>query len=190
MTDDRIALIELLEKSGDAAFLREMLGFVAARLMALETDCLCGAGPGERSPERVNHRNGYRERRWETRAGTLDLRISKLRKGSYFPAFLEARKTAEKALGRRRAGGLRPGRLDALGGRAGQGHGHERHFQEPGVQAVRRDRRAGQRLPGASDRGPLALSLARCDLRQGTPGRTHRLGRRHRRRRHQYGGPP
>ena len=98
MTDDRIALIELLEKSGDAAFLREMLGFVAARLMALETDCLCGAGPGERSPERVNHRNGYRERRWETRAGTLDLRIPKLRKGSYFPAFLEARKTAEKAL--------------------------------------------------------------------------------------------
>ena len=90
MTDDRIALIELLEKSGDAAFLREMLGFVAARLMALETDGLCGAGPGERSPERVNHRNGYRERRWETRAGTLDLRIPKLRKGSYFPAFLEA----------------------------------------------------------------------------------------------------
>ena len=114
MTDDRIALIELLEKSGDAAFLREMLGFVAARLMALETDCLCGAGPGERSPERVNHRNGSiairlpvrcrprraqpGARRWETRAGTLDLRIPKLRKGSYFPAFLEARKTAEKAL--------------------------------------------------------------------------------------------
>ena len=98
MTDDRIALIELLEKSGDAAFLREMLGFVATRLMALETDGLCGAGPGERSPERVNHGNGYRERRWETRAGTLDLRIPKLRKGSYFPAFLEARKTAEKAL--------------------------------------------------------------------------------------------
>ena len=75
MTDDRIALIELLEKSGDATFLREMLGFVATRLMALETDGLCGAGPGERSPERINHRNGYRERRWDTRAGTLDLRI-------------------------------------------------------------------------------------------------------------------
>ena len=98
MTDDRIALIELLEKSGDAAFLREMVGFVAARLMALETEGLCGAGPGERSPERINHRNGYRERRWETRAGTLDMRIPKLRKGSYFPAFLDARKTAEKAL--------------------------------------------------------------------------------------------
>lgn len=98
MTDDRMALIELLEKSGDTELLRDMLGFVAERLMALEAEDRCGAAPGERSPERINHRNGYRERRWETRAGTLDLRIPKLRKGSYFPAFLEPRKTAEKAL--------------------------------------------------------------------------------------------
>ena len=61
MTDDRIVLIELLEKSGDAVFLCEMLSFVAARLIALEIDGLCGTGPGECSPERVNHRNGYRE---------------------------------------------------------------------------------------------------------------------------------
>ena len=98
MTDDRMALIELLEKSGDTELLRDMLGFVADRLMALETEDRCGAAPGERTLERINHRNGYRERRWETRAGTLDLRIPKLRKGSYFPAFLEPRKTAEKAL--------------------------------------------------------------------------------------------
>jgi len=98
MTDDRMALIELLEKSGDTELLRDMLGFVTDRLMALETEDRCGAAPGERSPERINHRNGYRERRWETRAGTLDLRIPKLRKGSYFPAFLEPRKIAEKAL--------------------------------------------------------------------------------------------
>ena len=98
MTTDRMALIELLEKSADADFLREMLGFVADRLMALEAEGLCGAAPGERSPERTNHRNGYRDRRWETRAGTVELRIPKLRKGSYFPAFLEPRKTAEKAL--------------------------------------------------------------------------------------------
>ena len=98
MTDDRMALIELLEKSGDTELLRDMLGFVADRLMALEAEERCGAAPGERSPERINHRNGYRERRWETRAGTVDLRIPKLRQGSYFPAFLEPRKTAEKAL--------------------------------------------------------------------------------------------
>ena len=70
MTDDRIALRELLEKGSDATFLREMIGFAAQRLMELETDGLCGAAHGERSAERVNQRNGYRERDWQTRAGT------------------------------------------------------------------------------------------------------------------------
>ena len=98
MTDDRIALRELLEKGSDATFLREMIGFAAQRLMELETDGLCGAAHGERSAERVNQRNGYRERDWQTRAGTVELRIPKLRRGSYFPAFLEPRRTAEKAL--------------------------------------------------------------------------------------------
>ncbi|MBV8855109.1 MAG: IS256 family transposase [Sinobacteraceae bacterium] len=98
MTDDKIALRELLEKGSDATFLREMIGFAAARLMALETEQLCGAAPGERTPERRNQRNGYRDRDWETRAGTVELRIPKLRHGSYFPAFLEPRRIAEKAL--------------------------------------------------------------------------------------------
>jgi putative transposase len=98
MTDDRIALRELLEKGSDATFLREMIGFAAERLMELEAEGLCGAPHGERSPERTNQRNGYRERDWQTRAGTVELRIPKLRKGSYFPAFLEPRRTAEKAL--------------------------------------------------------------------------------------------
>ncbi|TDH57955.1 IS256 family transposase [Dankookia rubra] len=98
MTDDRIALRELLEKGSDATFLREMIGFAAQRLMELETDGLCGAAHGERSAERVNQRNGYRERDWQTRAGTVELRIPKLRKGTYFPGFLEPRRTAEKAL--------------------------------------------------------------------------------------------
>ena len=98
MTDDRIALRELLEKGSDATFLREMIGFAAQRLMELETDGLCGANHGERSAERVNQRNGYRERDWQTRAGTVELRIPKLRRGSYFPDFLEPRRTAEKAL--------------------------------------------------------------------------------------------
>src|SRR5512141_233339 len=98
MTDDKIALRELLEKGSDATLLREMIGFAAQRLMELETDTLCGAGHGERSESRTNHRNGYRDRDWQTRAGAVELRIPRLRKGSYFPGFLEPRRMAEKAL--------------------------------------------------------------------------------------------
>lgn len=98
MTIDKIALHELLEKGSDGDLLREMIGFVAERLMALDVEGLCGAGHGERTPARTNQRNGFRDRPWETRAGTIDLEIPKLRKGAYFPAFLEPRRTAEKAL--------------------------------------------------------------------------------------------
>jgi transposase-like protein len=98
MTDAMMSLRTLLEKSSDIDLLREMVGFAAQRLMELEVESLTGAAPGERSPNRLNHRNGYRERSWETRAGTVELRIPKLRKGSYFPAFLEPRRMAEKAL--------------------------------------------------------------------------------------------
>ena len=98
MTDDKIALRALLEKGSDATFLREIIGFAAERLMALETETLCGAAPGERSAERTNQRNGYRDRDWQTRAGAVELRIPKLRRGSYFPGFLEPRRMAEKAL--------------------------------------------------------------------------------------------
>ncbi len=98
MTDDKIALRALLEKASDASMLREMIGFAAERLMALETETLCGAAPGERSADRINQRNGYRDRDWQTRAGTVELRIPKLRRGSYFPGFLEPRRMAEKAL--------------------------------------------------------------------------------------------
>ena len=98
MTDDRIALHDLIGKAADGDFLREMIGFAAQRLMDLEVEALTGAEYGARSDNRVTKRNGYRERSWETRAGAIDLRIPKLRKGSYFPAFLEPRKTAEKAL--------------------------------------------------------------------------------------------
>jgi transposase-like protein len=93
-----MTLRTLLEKSSDADLLREMIGFTAQRLMALEVEHLTGAAPGERSPERINQRNGYRDRVWETRAGTVELHIPKLRKGSYFPGFLEPRRMAEKAL--------------------------------------------------------------------------------------------
>jgi putative transposase len=98
MTDDQTALREMLAKGSDASFLREMIGFAAERLMELEVGGLTGAAHGERSPERLVQRNGYRERDWQTRAGTVELRIPRLRRGSYFPAFLEPRRLAEKAL--------------------------------------------------------------------------------------------
>jgi putative transposase len=98
MTDEMMSLRTLLEKSSDTDLLREMIGFTAQRLMELEVGGHTGAGHGERSADRINHRNGYRERDWETRAGTVELRIPKLRRGSCFPSFLEPRRMAEKAL--------------------------------------------------------------------------------------------
>jgi len=97
-TKPNIALAELVEKGADADLLREMIQYVAQRMMDMDVEGLCAAGYAERSPERLNSRNGYRERLWETRAGSVDLKIPKLRKGSYFPGFLEPRRTAEKAL--------------------------------------------------------------------------------------------
>ena len=98
MTAETMNLQTLLEKTSDPDFLREMISFTAQRLMALEVEALTAAEPGARTADRLNHRNGYRDRDWETRAGTVELRIPKLRKGSYFPAFLEPRKMSEKAL--------------------------------------------------------------------------------------------
>jgi transposase-like protein len=98
MTDENMSLRDLLEKTADTDFLRELIGFTAQRLMELEVESLTGAPHGARAPDRLTHRNGYREREWETRAGTVELRIPKLRRGSYFPGFLEPRRMAEKAL--------------------------------------------------------------------------------------------
>jgi len=98
MTKASIALTELAEKGGDVDLVRDMLHFIAQRLMDADVEGLCGAPYGERAVPRENSRNGYRERLWETRTGAVDLRIPKLRKGSYFPGFLEQRRTAEKAL--------------------------------------------------------------------------------------------
>ncbi|MCA3179021.1 MAG: IS256 family transposase [Burkholderiaceae bacterium] len=98
MTDDRMALAEMLEKGSDGDLLREMIGFMAQRLMETDVQARVGAGHGERSETRENWRNGYRERTWHTRAGTIPLKIPKLRSGSYFPGFLEPRRSSEKAM--------------------------------------------------------------------------------------------
>src|SRR5512143_2720578 len=98
MTEQSMALADLLQKSGDGDFLRTVAEAVLPIRMEAEVEGLIGAGRHERSAERLTWRHGYRERPLDTRLGTLNLRIPKLRQGSYFPPFLEPRQTSEKAL--------------------------------------------------------------------------------------------
>src|SRR5438045_1990883 len=98
MTDERLALAELLEKAGEGDFLRAVAEAVLQLLMEADVEGQIGAGRYERSGDRTTWRNGHRDRVLDTRLGSLQLRIPKLRQGSYFPPFLEARKVSEKAL--------------------------------------------------------------------------------------------
>ena len=98
MTEERLVLAELLEKAGESDFLRAVAEAVLQLLMETDVEGLIGAGRYERSGERTTWRNGYRDRTLDTRLGALQLRIPKLRQGSYFPPFLEARKSSERAL--------------------------------------------------------------------------------------------
>jgi transposase-like protein len=98
MAEDSMALIELMQKADGGDFLRSLAEAVLQLLMEADVDGLIGASRHERSTERVSYRNGYRDRSLDTRVGSLQLRIPKLRQGSYFPPFLEPRKTSERAL--------------------------------------------------------------------------------------------
>ena len=101
MARDSMDILELLRKrgmDGDVDFLREALAVLVEGIMDAEVSAKAGAGYGERSPDRVTQRNGYRSRAWDTRVGTMELRIPKLRDGSYFPSLLEPRRRSEKAL--------------------------------------------------------------------------------------------
>src|SRR3712207_2763531 len=95
MTEERLPLAELLAKGGEADFLRSVAEAVLQLLMEADVEGLIGAGRHERTGERLNYRNGFRDRALDTRLGTLQLRIPKLRQGSYYPPFLEPRKTSE-----------------------------------------------------------------------------------------------
>jgi putative transposase len=98
MTESSLPLAELLAKAGDGDFLRSVAEAVVQLLMETDVEGLIGAGRHERTAEQATYRNGYRDRTLDTRLGSLQLRIPKLRQGSYFPPFLDARKTSEKAL--------------------------------------------------------------------------------------------
>ncbi len=102
MAEDRMALLETLRKTtadGDVDLLREGVRLLAQAIMEAEVSELTGVPHGERDPERrLTHRNGYRERSWDTRVGTIGLDIPRVRDGSYFPSLLEPRRRAERAL--------------------------------------------------------------------------------------------
>src|ERR1700749_57383 len=98
MTEERLPLSDLLEKAGEGDFLRAVAEAVLQLLTEADVEGLIGAARYERSGERTTWRNGHRDRVLDTRLGSLQLRIPKLRQGGYFPPFLEARKVSEKAL--------------------------------------------------------------------------------------------
>ena len=160
MTEDRLPLAELLQKAGDGDFLRAVAEAVLQILMESDVEGLIGAGRHERSADRLNYRNGYRDRTLDTRLGTLAAcGCPKLRQGSYFPPFLEPRKMTEKALGRGDPGGLDRRRVDPTGRRPGAGHGPLRHLQDARSPSSARTSTSGSR-PSWSGRskasGPIS----------------------------------
>ena len=138
MTEERLVVVELLEKAGEGDFLRAVAEAVLQLLMESDVEGLIGAGRYERSGERTTWRNGYR-RTFDTRLGALQLRIPKLRQGSYFPPFLEARKSSEKALIAVIQEAWIGGVSTRWVGRSGAGDGAVRHQQVASIQAVQRD---------------------------------------------------
>jgi transposase-like protein len=189
MTEERMALAELLQKSGDGDFLRSVAEAVLQILMETDVEGLIGAGRHERTGDRLNYRNGYRDRSLDTRLGSLQLRIPKLRQGSYFPPFLEPRKTAERALvmviQEAWIGGVSTRRVDEL-------------VQAMGLTGISKsqvsklckdiDERVNAFLDRPTDRGRVAVSVARRHLPESARRRPHHLRGGDNRRRREHRG--
>ena len=180
MAEDRMALLETVRKAiadGDVDFLREGVRVLAEAVMEAEVTELTGVPQGERDPERrLTHRNGYRERRWDTRVGTVELSIPRVRDGSYFPSLLEPRRRAERALLAVVQEAYVPGRLHAAGRRPRRGPRHRRASARA-RSAASAPRSTPRSRPSAT--APLAgeavpLPLARRHLREGARGRPGR----------------
>ena len=182
MTIEEVVRQVLRDEHGDV--IRESVRAVARELMEAEVSELIGAEHGERTEDRATHRNGYRPRRWDTRAGEIELQIPKIRQGSYFPAFLQPRKRSEQALVVGRAAGLCVRRVDP----AGRSARREPRAADLASREVSRiaglldEQVAG--VPRAAVGGPLPVSVRRREGREG-PRRRPRGAqvRRHRARR-------
>ena len=181
MADDSMALLETLRKvtaDGDVDVLREGVRVLAQAIMEAEVTELTGVAKGERDPERrLTHRNGYRDRRWDTRVGTIELDVPKVRDGSYLPSLLEPRRRAERALlavvQEAYVSGVSTRRVDDLV----RALGIDGDQQERGEPDLRRARRRGRARSGRRPLGELAcpVRLARRDVPQGPRGRPGRV---------------
>ena len=143
--------------------LREMMAAIAQQLMAAEAQEACGAEYGERSAERVNSRNGFRLRDWDTRVGSIQLAVPKLRQGSYFPDWLlTPRRRGRAGDGGRHRPGLPGGSLDPKSGGAGADARHPIDLQVAGLRGLQESGSHGGRLPQpAAGCRPLQLCLGR-----------------------------
>jgi hypothetical protein len=175
MADDRMALLETVRKAiaeGDADFLREGVRALAEAVMEAEVTGLTGAAKGERAPDRrLTSRNGYRERRWDTRVGTIGLAIPKVRDGSYFPSLLEPRRRAERALLAVVQEAYVLGRQHPPGGGPRRGPRDRLAQPDRGQPDLRAARRRGRGLPQPlARRRAVPVPVARRDVRQGPRG--------------------
>src|SRR5437588_1465520 len=178
MANLRMTLLDLLnkdEQGADPSFLRDGVRLLAQELMDAEVTQLAGAGLHERSENRLTYRNGYREREWDTRVGTVDLQIPKLRQGAYFPSLLEPRRRHERALLAVVQEALRPRRLDEGGRQPGRGARPQGHLQGPGEPDLQGAGRPGHRLPHPPARRRVSLPDAGRHLREGARERPRDL---------------
>src|SRR5215204_5400651 len=194
MTDERLPLIELLQKAGDGDFLRSVAEAVLQLLMEADVEGVIGAARHERTAERQTYRNGFRDRTLDTRLGTLQLRIPKLRAGpSYFPPFLEPRKTSEKALvaviQEAWIGGVSTRRVDELAQAMGLSGINKSQVSKLCKDIDERVNAFLDRLPGSPAQWRVALSLAGRHLPEAARGRADRFRGGHNRRSGRHRGP-